>query len=277
MTLERSYRLCGFLAFALLQVDGLTAASAAPRAPEGLLRNVGFDQNIGAQLPLDGWFRGADGAPARLGELLNHEPALLLPNYYGCTNLCGTMRAAVAQAVGRTGLRPGIDFEVLLVSVDTREGPAEARGAQIADISAHPEGNPAAWRYLTGSQEAVSGLMRSIGFRYFFDSRNDQFAHAAGIVLVTPEGRIAQYLFGVRLEPESLRLGLVNASHEKIGTLVDQLLLLCCNYDASTGRYSLTINLVMRWLGIATALCLAALVLFLSRSDQRRRSPSENS
>jgi protein SCO1/2 len=247
------------------------AAHRAPRAPADMLARVGFDQKLGAQVPLQLAFRTADGASVRLGALLNGRPTLLVPGYYGCANLCGAVRAGVAHAIARSGLEPGKQFNVVLVSIDSRDTPAAAFGAQRSDARAHPHAQVARWHYLTGAQDASAALTRAIGFRYWFDPRNGQFDHAAGIVLLTPQGKVAQYLFGVRFAPRTLRLALVDASRGRIGTVVDRLLLLCCDYDASTGRYSLLINRVMQALGIACALLLGGLILILRRGDAGAR------
>ncbi|HJU07053.1 MAG TPA: SCO family protein [Rhodanobacteraceae bacterium] len=251
------------------------AATSHLRPPPNLLKRVGFDQHLGMQVPLDSVFHDASGKPVRLRELLDGKPALLVPGYYTCRNLCGTVRAGVANAVRRSGLMPGEQFNVLLVSIDPHDSAASARIAQSNDELAHPRASVADWHYLSGTADAIAPLMRSIGFRYFFDDRDDQYAHAAGIVLLTPQGRIAQYLFGVQFAPETLRLALVSASHGAIGNIVDRLLLLCCDYDASTGRYTLTIDRVMQGLGVATALILIGGIIWLRRAEkQRERSGS---
>ena len=251
----------------------LAQTQTRPRAPADLLQRVGFDQHLGAQVPLDAVFRDANGEPVRLRDLLDGKPALLVPGYYTCRNICGAVRSGVANAVRRSGLDPGKQFNVLLVSIDPHDSAASARTAQSNDELAHPHAGIADWHYLSGAQTAIAPLVRSVGFRYFLDDRNDQYAHAAGIVLLTPQGRVAQYLFGVRFAPETLRLALVNASHGGIGNVVDRLLLLCCDYDASTGRYTVTIERVMQGLGIATALILIGGIAWL-RSAERRRERS---
>jgi protein SCO1/2 len=254
---------------------GLASAWAgAPttlRAPPGLVEKVGFDQLPGAQVPLDTVFRDAAGRPLHLGDLLHHKPTLLVPGYYGCQNLCSVVRAGVAHAVARSGLQPGKQFNVVLVSIDPQETSRTAATTRQNDITMYPDAGVSSWHYLTGTAAASAALMRDIGFRYLYDPRNGQFDHDAGIVLLSPQGRVTQYLFGVKFAPETLRLALVNASHGKIGNVVDHFLLLCCDYDPSTGRYSLVIHRVMQALGVATVLTLVALILLLRRSEQRRR------
>ena len=255
----------------LLMISGWISDSLAKvRPPPGLLQRVGFDQNLGVQVPMDATFRDASGKPVLLRELLDGKPALLVPGYYTCRNLCGAVRAGVANAVRRSGLMPGEQFNVLLVSIDPHDSAASARTAQSNDELSHPRASVADWHYLSGTADAIAPLMRSIGFHYFFDDRDDQYAHAAGIVLLTPQGRIAQYLFGVQFAPETLRLALVSASHGAIGNIVDRLLLLCCDYDASTGRYTLTVERVMQGLGIATAVILIGGIVWLRRAEKQR-------
>jgi protein SCO1/2 len=249
---------------------GADAQTTHLRAPPDLLQRVGFDQNLGRQVPLDARFREANGASVSLRELLHDRPTLLVPGYFGCRNICGVVRTGVANAVQRSGLKPGDQFNVVLVSIDPQETPADARTAQSNDALAHPGADIAHWHYLTGAQADITPLMHAIGFRYFHDQRDDQYAHATGIVLLTPQGRVTHYLFGVQFAPETLRLGLVDASRGKVGTIVDRLLLLCCAYDVSTGRYTLLIHRVMQGLGISTALALCGWVLVLHRGEARR-------
>ena len=262
--------------FARIPIERAMALAAAGtasqelRAPPDLQSRVGFDQMLGRHAPLDGRFIDSDGAafdPATLG---NGRPTLLVPGYYACENLCGAVRAGVAHAIEKCGLTPGEQFNVVLVSIDPRETAQDARAAQRRDASSHPQAYVTRWHYLTGSSAAREALMSAIGFRSWFDERNGQYAHPAGIVLLSPEGLVTQYFFGVQFMPQSLRLALVNASQGHIGSLVDQLVLLCCNYDPSTGRYSLLISRVMQVLGVLTVLSLVALVLLLRRHDGRR-------
>ncbi|MGA9420820.1 MAG: SCO family protein [Rhodanobacteraceae bacterium] len=262
-------------------VAGLIAAVAAGcvfagppttlRAPPDLLSKVGFEQKLGATVPVAAEFRDTRGATVRLGALFDDKPTLLVPGYYGCVNLCGAVRAGVAHAVAKSGFKPGRDFNVVLVSIDPDETPRIAAATQHHDAGAHPAANVARWHYLTASEAAIRRVTRSIGFRYYHDARNGQYDHDAGVVLLTPQGKITQYLFGVEFAPQTLRLALVGASQGRIGNLVDHFLLLCCNYDPSTGRYSLVIHRIMQALGATTALVLVGLVVFLRRSETRGR------
>jgi protein SCO1 len=257
-------------AIGLLVASGFAGADTTLRAPADLRSRVGFDQELGAQLPLGTGLRDANGASVHLRDVMNGKAALLVPGYYGCVNLCSVVRAGVAQAVARSGLRPGSDFEAILLSVDPHEGPADASSAQHNDAAQHSGAAIFRWHYLTGTAAASAAIMRSVGFRYFFDTRNGQYDHDVGVVLLSPQGRVTQYLFGAQFEPRTLRLALVSASQGRIGNLVDHFLLMCCDYDPATGRYSMVIRRVMQALGIATVLTLAGLILVLRRSEVKR-------
>jgi protein SCO1 len=260
----------GFLAIGLLLANGFAGANTTLRAPVDLRSQVGFDQELGAQLPLDTGLREANGASVRLREVMDGKPALLVPGYYGCVNLCSVVRAGVAHAIARSRLRAGRDFEVILLSVDPREGPADASTAQRNDAAQHSGADIMLWHYLTGAPAASRAIMRSTGFRFFFDTRNGQYDHDVGVVLLSPRGKVTQYLFGAQFEPQTLRLALVGASQGHIGNLVDHFLLMCCDYDPATGRYSVVIGRVMQALGIATVLALAGFITLLRRAEARR-------
>lgn len=247
-----------------------TVTSSHVRAPPDLHQRVGFDQELGAQVPLDAVFHDASGKAVHLRDLLHGKPVLLVPGYFTCKTLCSIVRTGVANGVRGSGLTPGKQFDVVLVSIDPKETPADARHAQHMDAMNHPGAGVTDWHYLTGPQTSIAPLMHSIGFRYMFDARSDQFVHAAGIVMLTAKGKVSQYLFGVKFPSETLRLALVQASHGSVGNVVDHLLLLCCQYDTSTGRYTLTIHRIMQGLGVSFAVLFAGLVVFLRRSEVRR-------
>lgn len=263
---------------ACMMVATASAMAGQPthlRAPPDLLNKVGFVQKLGAQVPLHTMFRNVSGARVSLGDVLNGKPTLLVPGYFSCINLCSIVRTGVANAVAASGLAPGKQFNVVLVSINPDDTPRAAATTQKNDAVGHRNAHVPRWHYLTGTSTASAALMHSIGFRYFFDKRNGQYDHDAGIVLLTPQGKVSQYLFGVKFAPETLRLGLVQASNGKIGNFVDHFLLLCCNYDPSTGRYSLVIHRVMQFLGVLTVLLLVGLVVYLRRREKRLREGDE--
>jgi len=246
---------------------GGCGAHPGVRAPADLLQRAGFDQRLGARVPDGLQFQDVHARAVRLGDLYGGRPTVLVPGYFGCRTLCDVVRAGVAHAVGASGLTAGRDFNVVLISIDPRDTPGDAAAAQTGDAAADPHGQVGQWDYLTGTAAASEALARAIGFRYFFDTRNGQYVHAAGIVVLSPRGTVAQYLFGVQFAPQTLRLALIGAAHGAIGTLADRLLLLCCDYDPSSGRYSLVISRVLAVAGLATVLALALLILTLRRHE----------
>lgn len=254
---------------AFLMPPAVAASSAGVRAPPDLHQRVGFDQELGAQVPLAATFHDASGKAVRLRDLLHGKPMLLVPGYFTCKTLCSIVRTGVANGVRNTGFSPGKQFDLVLVSIDPQETPADARHAQRMDTVNHPGAGVRQWHYLVGSQASIAAVMHSIGFRYMFDKRTDQFVHATGVVVLTPAGKVSQYLFGVKFPSETLRLALVHASRGTVGNLVDRLVLLCCQYDTSSGRYTLTIHRIMQGLGVSFAALLVGLVLFLRRSESR--------
>ena len=260
-------------ALVLLVAHGFAMATPPTRvrAPPDLHQRVGFDQELGAQVPLDAVFHDASGNAVDLRNLLHGRPVLLVPGYFTCRTLCSVVRTGVAKGVQGSGFTPGKQFDVVLVSIDPHETSTDASQAQHMDAANYPGADVAHWHYLTGPQTSIAPLMRSIGFRYLFDARSDQFDHATGIVVLTPDGKVSQYLFGVQFPAETLRLALVNASHGSVGNLIDRLVLLCCQYDTSTGRYTLTIHRIMQGLGVSFAVLLAGFIVFLHRAETRRK------
>jgi protein SCO1/2 len=241
------------------------ALAHAPMAPADLDQRAGFDQRLGAQVPMELHLRESDGQPRSLRQVANGKPILLAMGYYRCPNLCDAVLHGMADAVAKLTLRPHQDFEVVFVSIDPRELPADAATSQRMLAREQTAAKVDRWHVMTGDEADIQSLARAIGFRYFLDPRNNQYAHAAGVVVLSAEGRVTQYMFGVDYPPRSQRLALVDASRGKLGGLVDQLVLLCCGYDPSTGRYSLLIGRVMQFIGIGFAIVLGATVWWLHR------------
>lgn len=253
----------------LLMLALLLAASAAlahaPAPPTDLDERAGFDQRLGLSLPMDATFRDSNGRAVSLRKLADGKPLLLALGYYQCPNLCDVVLDGIAHSVARMKLQPGRDFQVVFVSIDPRETPAMATHSQQMLTRMHPRANVPRWHLLTGDQSSIHALAQAVGFRYFYDPRNHQYAHAAGLVAVTPQGKVAQYFFGVGYRPESVRLALVGASAGRLGNLVDQLVLLCCGYDPTTGRYSVLIGRVMQVMGCGFVLLLGGWLLWVRR------------
>lgn len=238
-------------------------ATQAPPPPPDLTQRAGLDQRLGARVPLEARFRDADGHPIDLRTLARGKPLLLALGYYRCPNLCDVVLNGMAHTLSGLDLQPGRDFEVAFVSIDPAETPADARQAQAMLARTHADAHVRHWHFLTGDAASIAALSKSVGFRYFYDERLHQYVHAAGLVAVTADGKVAQYFFGVSWPPASLRLALVDASHGGLGSLIDRLVLLCCGYDPTTGRYSLAIGRTMQVLGVAFVLALGGWLAWL--------------
>jgi protein SCO1/2 len=245
-------------------------AHPAPATPAGLFQRVGFDQRLGAHLPLDTMLRDADGESVQLGRYFGARPVALVLGYYDCPNLCGIQWRGFLESARQLGLDVGLDYDVVAVSIDPRETPQLARQKRQATVRDYGRGESVAgWHFLTGTEPAIRQLAQAAGFRYVYDPELDQYAHAAGLVITTPEGVIARYLFGVRLDPTDLRLSLVESSSGRIGSPVDRLLLLCYHYDPASGRYSLLVMNVLRGAGLLMVSGLLGFVVLSRRRETR--------
>ncbi len=248
---------------------------AATRAHDPA-REVGFDQRLGVRVPLQAWFRDANGRVVRLGDLVGRRPAVLVMTYYECPNLCTLVLNGLVSGLRQVTFDAGKQFNVITISISPRDTPQLAHAKKAAYVAKYGRPNAAGgWHFLTGTPEQIATVAHTIGFRYFYDENSRQYAHAAGIVLLTADGRIARYMPGVAFPAQELRLGLVEASSDRIGTLTDRLWLLCYHYDPSTGRYSLLVEAILRLAALATAASLGGLILLLLwRERARRRAAS---
>jgi protein SCO1/2 len=249
----------------------LPAAAVAQPAGErpAALRDVGFDQHLGETVPLDITLRDESGRTVRLGDYFRGRPVALSLVYFDCPMLCTVSLNGLAGALGTLSFEPGRDFEVVTVSFDHREGPALAAAKKATYLKRY--GRPGAaggWHFLTGDLASLQALTRAVGFRYTWDEATRQFAHPSGLLVLTPEGRIARYLYGVEYTPKDLRLALVEASANKVGTPLDQAVLYCYQYDPMTGKYGLLVMRVVRVAGALTVLALAAFILAMRRRDK---------
>jgi protein SCO1/2 len=223
---------------------------------------VGFDQHIGARVPIGARFVDARGRSTTIREAIAGKPALLVLGYAHCHELCATTVPGVAEALDRAGLTPGRQYRALFVSIDAREDPV-ALSEALARV---PDADRVGWRFLGRNDEAVRDLAQAVGFRYRYETDRDAFAHPAGFVVLTPDGTVSRYFFGVRFEPADVRHALEAASRGATGSLTDRLLLLCYHFDPLTGRYSAAIVGLLRAIGIA---CVLAMALALWRSRKR--------
>jgi protein SCO1 len=241
------------------------------------LSNVGIDQRLNQQVPLDLQFKDEAGNTVKLGDYFRPgRPVLLNLVYYTCPMLCGEELAGEASALGVLRFTPGNEYEVVSVSFNPDETPKDAtekKQVYIARMNEHLESktNGDGWHFLTGQQPEIKQLAEAVGFRYRRDPRTGQFIHATAIMIVTPTGKIAQYYYGVEYSPKDIRLGLIEASQDKIGTLVDQVVLYCYHYDPKTGRYGAVVTNIMRVAGAATMLILGGFLIVMYRRDSHRK------
>jgi protein SCO1/2 len=226
------------------------------------LDDLVFHQHLGASLPLDTPLRDEDGRTVALGTFFGTRPVVLVLDYLHCKTLCGFVLSDLVQSLERVPLAAGKDFEVLAISIDPHDTPADSRAARTQYLAhtAHPAG----WHFLTGDDADIHRLGAAIGFPYLYDADADQYAHPAGITIAAPNGSIARYILGVDYAPLDLRLALTEAAQGAISTPATALLLLCYCYDPATGRYSAQINTAMRILAGASALGIAGMIMRLS-------------
>ncbi len=249
------------------RAQGLPSGQPAP-----ILQRVGIDQKLNAQVPLDLVFRDESGRAVTLREYFGERPVLLSLVYYECPMLCTLILNGLLRSLRALSFTAGKEFVVLTVSFDPREGPQLAAAKKRAYVRSY--GRPEAergWHFLTGDEDAIRRLTEAVGFRYAFDAETGQFAHASGIMVLTPQGRVARYFYGIEYAPRDLRLGLVEAAQGKIGSPVDQLLLYCYHYDPKTGRYSMLIMNVLRLAGAATVLAVGGFMLVMFRRERRKK------
>ncbi len=241
------------------------------------LKNIGIDQRLGNQVPLDTMFRDETGQTVRLGDYFGKKPVFISLVYYNCPMLCNQVLNGLVGGLRAIPYTVGKEFDVVTVSFDPREGAADA--AKKKDIALHDyrrnEASIAAgWHFLTGDKASIDALTGAVGFNYSFDTATNQYAHASGIMLATPDGKLSHYFYGIEYLPREMRLGLVEASEGKIGTAVDKLTLYCYHYDPTTGKYAPVIMNVMRVTGVVTVLGVVALIWVLQRR-RRQSAPDE--
>jgi protein SCO1/2 len=246
----------------------LTSAAAAVQ-PADVWQRVGFGQRLNAQAPLALRFRDEQGRHVRLGDYFGAKPVILALGYYGCKNLCSVVMDSLLTTLSQIDFDAGDQFEVMAISIDPHETPRLAQMKEAVYLEQyHRRAAARGLHFLTGDKGAIDKLAQAVGFRYFYDPDSEQFVHAAGIMVLTPSGRIARYFYGVDYPPRDLRLGLVEASNHGIGSLVDRVLLLCADYDPATGRYSFAIWNTLRAACVVTAIALGSFIFFALRRER---------
>ena len=263
----------GLAVFALLSSALFVVPAGAHHAeghqPPGVLREVAFDQRLNEQVPLDLRFRDEAGNPVRLGEYLGERPLILTLSYYDCPTLCPLVLDGLLSTLRALSFTIGDQFSVVTVSFDPGETPAQAAAKKAHYARGYGrDGAAASWRFLTGEAASIGRLTQAVGFRYAYDAAKDQYAHAAGLIILTPQGRIARYFYGLEFSPREVRLALVEAAANTIGSPVDQLLLYCYRYDPATGGYTLVVRRVLQLAGVATVLGLGSFMIVMFRRDK---------
>ena len=247
---------------------GLVAPGDPTSAKPGILSRVAIDQRIGQQVPSDIPFVDENGRPVTLGDYFGKRPVVLALVYYECPMLCTQVLNGLVTALGVLNLEAGREFDVVAVSFNPKEGPGLASQKKAAYIERY--GRPQAaggWHFLTGSQASIARLTDAVGFRYEYDEKIGQFAHGAAIEVLTPNGTIARYFYGIEYSPRDLRLGLIEASDERIGSVIDDVLLFCYHYDPSSGKYGTSILTIIRAGGVLTVLAFAIFLTLSLRRD----------
>jgi len=258
------------------QTVGGVSDSAGTAADIGnlpnLLKGVNFNQNLGAQVPLDTHFVDSNGNAVTLSQYFGKNPVVLILAYYKCPLLCPEVLHGADESFKKVSFHIGQQYNVVTLSINPKETPELAAQTKKTYISIY--GDPAAasgWHFLTGKTPDIKRVADAVGFHYKYIPQLDQYAHAAGIVVLTPQGKVAQYFYGIKYSPEDLRLALVQSSQDKIGSVVDQVLLFCCTYDPDTGRYHAIIARVLAICGGITILAIGGLLWFLFRLDEKKR------
>ncbi len=252
------------------RADSVVPASTMP----GPLKEVRYEQRLGEQVPLDLAFRDEAGRPVKLRDYLGRRPALVVLAYYRCPMLCDLVLQGVETGLKPLSLEPGQEFEVIVASIDPEETPALAAAKKREILARYGRPRTAhGWHFLTGPQPSITRLANAVGFRYVTDRGRNQFAHAAGVVILTPQGRISRYLFGVEYPARDLRLSLIESAGGGIGGLVDQVLLYCFHYDPAIGRYSAATLNIVRLAAVATVAGLALLIVLLRRRETAQPGP----
>ena len=261
-----------FLGLALLggaawgQGMGNGIMSPPPNVRPPGLKNVGIQQNLNQQIPPDLVFTDDLGRKVRLGDYFAQKPLILNFVYYGCPMLCGEALSGLESTLRVLKFDLGKEFEVITISFDPKDTPEMA--AKKKDQLLRRYNRPGAergWHFLVGQPAAIDAVTKAAGFQYQYDEKTGQFAHSTAILVLTPKGKIAQYYYGIEYPPKDLRLALVEASENRIGNVMDELLLYCYHYDPEKGKYSATVMRVLRLMGVATMLCLGALLFVLIR------------
>ena len=237
------------------------------------LQNVGIDQKLDAKLPLDTKFRDEAGRDVRLGDYFGKRPVVLALAYYDCPMLCTQVLNGMVRALKVLTFTPGQEYDVVVLSFDPREKPPLAAEKKAMYVQQYGRMDTSgSWHFLTGDIAGIKAVTNAVGFRYYYDVHTSQYAHASAIYVVTADGHMSRYFYGIEYAPKDLRLGLIEAAQNKIGTPVDQILLFCYHYDPSTGKYTPIALNILRAAGGATVFALGGFILVMLIRDRKSGS-----
>ena len=281
---RRTFLRASLMSLVLVGAAGVSVAHAQPSGPMSvpppgiaatkqipMLRDVGIDQKLDQQVPLDTPFVDQDGKDVTLRQYFGAKPVVLALVYYDCPMLCTQVLNGLSGSLEGLTFSPGNEFELVVVSFDAGETPSLAAQKRQTYIRRYGRaGTEGGIHFLTGRSESIKALTGAVGFRYAYDEKLDQYAHPAAITVLTAEGRVSRYLFGIEFAPRDLRLALVEAADHKIGTTLDQALLFCYHYDPETGKYGFVVMNIVRLAAILTVVALGAFILINLRRDRRQ-------
>jgi protein SCO1/2 len=267
------------VAVAVLALATLPAAFAQVPAPREygqtantrprILDQARIEQRLGGQLPLDAVFKDEDGRTVKLGDYFGKRPVVVAFVYYSCPMLCSQVMNGLTSALDAMKFTVGKEFDVVAISFDPKDTPASAADAKAKYVLRYGrKGSESGWHFLTGDPKSIAAATEAAGFHYVWDDRTQQFAHASGIMVVTPQGKLAQYFYGIEFSPRDLRLAMVDSSEERIGTVVDSLTLYCYHYDPTSGKYGLVAMNMIRVGAIGTMLLLGGFMFVMFRRDR---------
>jgi protein SCO1/2 len=238
-----------------------------------ILKDVGIDQNLNQQIPLDLTFRDSTGKSVQLKQYFGDKPVVLSLVYFNCPMLCTMVEDGMVQALKKVSFDIGDQYNVLTVSFDPHDTPQIAAAKKALYVGLYGRhGADKGWHFLTGDQDSIRQLTKAVGFHYAFDPATGQFAHATAIMVLTPDGKLSRYFYGIQYPPGGVRLGLVEASQRQIGTPVDAVLLFCCAYNPATGKYGLIVSRILMIAGVLTILTIATLIFMLSRAGKQKHA-----
>ena len=262
---------CWAVSAAWLLTCAAVVPAAAPRNIPRLLEGVGIEQNLNGTVPLDTIFRDENGATVPLRTYFGTKPVLLVPVYYRCPMLCSQILSGVVAGLRPLSLKPGRDFDIVAISFNPADTPSDAKAKldQFSRSYSRRAGSTG-WHFLVGSESSIEKVMNAVGFHYRYDPVNKMYVHAAGVMILTLEGHIARYLYGVEFEPKDLKLSLIEASHNRIGSPADKILLYCYHYDPKTGKYGAVVLNMLKAGSILILALMAAAMFFLWRYDLRK-------